>query len=128
MSREALSIDGILDLSTAMANLDGDTELLQEIIDIFIETGQEQLQSLADGIAAGDTEKVAVEAHGMKGGASNFSALRFVAAALQLEQLAKQGTLDGAEQLLADMQACFAEVRDVAAVINWDEVASNWAG
>lgn len=126
MSQQILSIEGVLDLATAMSNLDGDVELLQEIIDIFVTTGQVQLESLADGIAAGDVDKVAVESHGMKGGASNFCASQFVAAALQLELLAKQGTLEGAENLLAEMQASFIELQEVAVVINWSEVAASW--
>jgi HPt (histidine-containing phosphotransfer) domain-containing protein len=126
MSTESTTIDSVLDLSTAMMNMDGDVELLQEIMEIFLDTADEQLQSIEDCIGAGDVGQVATQAHGMKGGASNFCASRFVASALKLEQLAKGGTLDGADSLLGAMRETFGELREVALVINWDEVARNW--
>lgn len=126
MSTDTTTIDSVLDLSTAMMNMDGDVELLQEIMEIFLDTADEQLQSIEACISAGDVGQVATQAHGMKGGASNFCASRFVASALKLEQLAKGGTLDGAENLLKAMRDCYGELKDVAVVINWDEVARNW--
>ncbi|MBK7190155.1 MAG: Hpt domain-containing protein, partial [bacterium] len=63
---------------------------------------------------------------GMKGGASNFCARKFVASALRLELLAKTGTLDGAESLLDAMKANYAELEELVVLINWGEVANNW--
>jgi HPt (histidine-containing phosphotransfer) domain-containing protein len=128
MTTELTTIDSVLDLSTAMTNMDGDAELLQEIMEIFLETAEDQLQAIENCILIGDQGQVAIQAHGMKGGASNFCASRFVASALKLEKLAKSGTLDGAQDLLADMRRNFHEVRDVARVINWAEVARGWTG
>ena len=79
-------------------------------------------------IAAGDVSLTAIQAHALKGGASNFCAGRFVAAALRLELHAKSGSLDGAEQMMADMTARLDEVREVVAAVNWDEIARNWQG
>jgi HPt (histidine-containing phosphotransfer) domain-containing protein len=128
MTTEMTHIESVLDLTTAMANMDGDAELLQEIMEIFLETAEEQLQSIDACIEAGDIGQVATQAHGMKGGASNFCAGKFVASALQLEKLAKSGTLDGAGEMLAAMRTDFEEVREVARYINWDEVAGSWEG
>ena len=64
----------------------------------------------------------------MKGGASNFCASKFVASALKLEQLAKSGSLEDALDLLNKMRVDFAEVKEVAQVINWDEIGQNWTG
>ncbi len=126
MSTETTTIESILNLSEAMTNLDGDAELLEEILDIFMETAEDQLQSIHDGIEAADVKQVAVQAHGMKGGASNFCAKKFVRSALKLEIRAKEGNLDGAEELLDGMKAAFEDLKEVAVVINWDEVARNW--
>ena len=62
----------IVDLSQAMENLEGDVELLQEIVDIFVDMGPDQLDSIENCIAVGDANSVQTQAHGMKGGASNF--------------------------------------------------------
>lgn len=128
MSTDLSAIESVLDLTTAITNMDGDVELLQEIMEIFLETAEEQLQSIENCIIIGDPGPVATQAHGMKGGASNFCAGRFVAAALKLEQLAKSGTLDGAQSLLAAMRESFAEVKEVTQVINWAEVGRGWEG
>lgn len=128
MSTDLNTVESVLDLMTAMTNMDGDVELLQEIMEIFLETAEEQLQSIENCIIIGDIGQVATQAHGMKGGASNFCAGKFVASALRLEQLAKSGTLEGAHDLLAVMRASFGEVREVAQVINWAEVGRSWQG
>jgi HPt (histidine-containing phosphotransfer) domain-containing protein len=128
MSTETPTTENVLDLATAMTNMDGDVELLQEIMEIFMETAEEQLQSIENCILIQDVGQVATQAHGMKGGASNFCAGKFVASALKLEQLAKAGSLEGAQELLQAMRQDFQEVREVSQFINWEEVESNWDG
>jgi len=127
MTKNMVHLDGVMNLAEAMGNLDGDAELLQEIVTIFMQTGPAQLTSLAGAIEAGAVRDVAIQAHGMKGGASNFCARKFVASALKLEQLAKGGTLEGAAGLLAAMREAFAELEELVAVINWDDVAQSWS-
>lgn len=126
MSTETTTVESILNLSEAMTNLDGDAELLEEILDIFIDTAEDQLQSIQNSIEIEDVKQVAVQAHGMKGGASNFCAKKFVRSALRLEIKAKDGDLDGAQELLEGMRAAFQDLKDVSVVINWDEIARNW--
>jgi len=116
----------VVDLCAAMQQLDGDAELLQEIVEIFVETAPEQLQGIAGAIDSGDVDQVALVAHGMKGGASNFCAGRFVESARALEMLAKGGSLDGARALFLQMESDFSDLAEVAAVINWLEVQRGW--
>ena len=127
MAHDLISLDSVMNLAEAMENMDGDAELLQEIVTIFMQTGPEQMAALANSIAAGEVKDVAIKAHGMKGGASNFCARKFVASALRLELLAKTGTLDGAESLLDAMRANYAELEELVVLINWGEVANNWS-
>jgi HPt (histidine-containing phosphotransfer) domain-containing protein len=127
MAHDLISLDSVMNLAEAMDNMDGDAELLQEIVTIFMETSPEQMAALANSIAAGEVKDVAIKAHGMKGGASNFCARKFVASALRLELLAKTGTLDGAGVLLDAMKANYAELEELVVLINWGEVANNWS-
>jgi len=126
MSIETPTMENVLDLAEAMTNLDGDVELLQEIMEIFLETAEGQFAAIQSGIESGDVKQVAVDSHGLKGGAANFCAKSFVGSALKLELKAKEGNLDGARDLLDDMQEAFRELQDVAKVINWGEVEKNW--
>ena len=127
MKQEFVELDSVMNLAEAMGNMDGDAELLQEIVGIFMQTGAEQLTLLKGAVAAGDARDVALRAHGMKGGASNFCARKFVAAALKLELLAKSGTLDGAPGLLAAMKESFTELEEITPLVNWAEVEQNWS-
>ena len=126
MLQKTRNVEEVLDLSQAMTNLDGDAELLQEIIEIFVETGVIQLTAIDNGIKNNDLPTVTIQSHAMKGGASNFCAKKFVSTALKLEMLGKSGSLVGAEDILAKMREYFEEICEVAEVINWREVESHW--
>lgn len=127
MAKDIVNLDGVMNLAEAMGNLDGDAELLQEIVTLFVQTGPAQLATLAGAVEAGAVKDVAIQAHGLKGAASNFCARKFVASAFALENLAKGGTLAGAGALLAAMRENLAELAELVALINWDEVAQNWS-
>jgi HPt (histidine-containing phosphotransfer) domain-containing protein len=126
MEWDTTEIGQVMNLAGAVGQMEGDTELLREIVEIFMETAPEQLQAIENAIAAGDAARVALVAHGMKGGASNFCADRFVAAARELELTARNGDLAAAPQLLARMREGYSDLDEVAAVINWDELHRNW--
>ncbi len=111
-----------------MENLEGDAELLQEIVEIFLDMGPEQLDSITNCIAAGDVNAVQTQARGMKGGASNIGAVKFVQTALSLEMLAKEGTLDGASELLSGMRDDFEDLKQAMAVVDWQEVTDAYTG
>jgi HPt (histidine-containing phosphotransfer) domain-containing protein len=128
MNFQVVDTHCVLDLAGAMQQLDGDAELLQEIVEIFVETGPDQLTALAAAIKVGDADQTALVSHGMKGGASNFCADRLVETARELEALAKTGRLEGAASVLGRLEADFAELAEVASVVNWDEVRRNWQG
>lgn len=123
---ELKSMESVLNLAEAMNNLDGDAELLEEIVGIFLETAPQQFVSLENSILNNDADTVSMESHGMKGGASNFCANSFMSAALKLETLAKSGCLEGATDLLVRMKETYAELKDVLEVVNWAEVQRDW--
>lgn len=125
MANETLKVEDVLDLAEAIENMDGDVELLQEIVEIFLETASEQLDSIAEGIASQDLEKVGIQSHAMKGGASNFCARKFVASAARLEELMRQDTLEGAVELLQQMRADHDDIVAVAAMIDWSTLGED---
>ena len=90
----------VLELEATLENLGGDPELLQEILDFFLEMAPQQLDDLQAAVEAGDVAAVDLQAHSMKGGAANVGAVRVSAAARDLEMLAKGGGLDGASRAL----------------------------
>lgn len=127
MTAENATADRVLDLDTALENLDGDSELLQEVIDIFLEMVPEQLDALESSIAEGRISDVVRQAHSLKGSASNFCAARFVQTAYRLEHLAKEGSLGGAPQLLQELRSEAQALAEHAPTIDWSAL-ENWQG
>jgi len=128
MSVETRNIESVLDLSTAMENLDGDAELLQEVVEIFLEMGPELLDELEAAVAAREVSDVDHLAHSLKGSASNFCAVKFVATAYEMEHLAKGGSLVGVEQLMQRLRDDFQALLDIQEAIDWSTVSSSWNG
>lgn len=114
----------VVDLQQALANMEGDVELLQEIVEVFLEVAPEQLDELTAGIEAGEVGSVGTLAHGMKGGAANIGADAFVAAAHELEQLARDGSLSGAQELLENLRDEFNTLRAVLEGVDWPQIAA----
>lgn len=84
-----------MDLNVALQRMDGDAELLQEIIDIFLDDHVGGLQELHAAAEARDSTRLQRAAHTLKGAAGNFVAVRATDLAFQLEQTCKGGDLDG---------------------------------
>lgn len=93
-----------INFSEALSEFGGDREGLVEVIGVFLETVQEQMQTLYRAIAAGEAEAVAMEAHRIKGGAATLIADDLAAAAYALELHGSSGSLAGVEPLLSEFE------------------------
>jgi two-component system, sensor histidine kinase and response regulator len=127
MAPEIETIESILNLGSAMENLDGDAELLQEVLEIFLEIMPEQLDALETSITAGNASELSSIAHSLKGSASNFCADKFVATALRLEQIGKAGSVEGAAELMLQLRGEFQDIQGVRALIDWNEILRQWS-
>lgn len=112
----------IVHLEEALEQMGDDPELLQEIVDIFMEGTPDLLESTGQAIAAGDVDQVRMLAHSMKGSASNICAVTFVETARKLEYLAHDGSLEGAAELLERCRAQFADLQAAVATVDWEAV------
>jgi HPt (histidine-containing phosphotransfer) domain-containing protein len=117
----ASEITGILAIEDTLSNLGGDPELLQELLDFFLEIMPSQLNDLEEAVTAGDSAAVDLQAHSIKGGSANVGAVRVSALAGDLEKRAKSGNLDGAHEMVADIRKAFSDVQDAVPRINWGE-------
>ncbi len=116
----APEIARVLDLNGTMENLGGDPELYREILDFFMEMVPQQLDDLEQVQVAGDVAAVDMQAHAMKGGAANVGAVAITAAARELELLAKNGSLEGAADLVAKLRADFEELQAAYTQLDWN--------
>jgi two-component system, sensor histidine kinase and response regulator len=94
----------VLDLSALLGQLEGDRELLREMVDLFLEDSPELLSRIRDAVRRGDAADLERAAHTLKGSVSNFRARAAAHAALRLEMIGRSGDLAEAEAALADLE------------------------
>jgi HPt (histidine-containing phosphotransfer) domain-containing protein len=82
----------------------GDRELLAEIIDIFRSDTPPQVAALRVALEAGDVARVERGAHRLRGSLSSLSARPAADAALTLETLARQGSVDRLDDSLFTLE------------------------
>ena len=85
-----------IDTASALARVEGDVELLDELVALFLQGLPEMLANLRDAITAGDANALERAAHKLKGSVGNFAAQPAFEAALQLEILGRDGNLSEA--------------------------------
>ncbi len=84
------------DADRMLTQFGGDRDLLRELGQLFIELCPDQMAKIRAAIDAGDCERLAAEAHTLKGSASTMGAEQVVASAEVLERLARERQMDAA--------------------------------
>lgn len=102
------------DREAALTLVDGDEELLTELVEQFLEDYGPLLAELRSALEGGDAETAARAAHTLKGSASTLAAGRAAAAAYTVERLAREGKLGEAAQAA---QALETSVRQLVGVL-----------
>jgi PAS domain S-box-containing protein len=94
-----------LDRTAMLERVEGDHELLVEILNLFLEDAPRLLTAMHEALEQGDINVLERSAHSMKGAASNFSALVTAAAAANLEKRAGRGDKESSKAALATLEA-----------------------
>ncbi|MCX7096590.1 MAG: response regulator, partial [Methylococcales bacterium] len=81
----------VWDEAATLAHLEGDRELMAELIGLFLQEGPMQLEALAKSLAADDLAALANTAHAIKGTTAHFYATEAKTAASELELAARSG-------------------------------------
>jgi len=111
----------IMDLTELLERVENDRELMRDLLLIFKEEFPRHLQALRDAVDSMDGERVAAEAHTMKGMLSTLSATSAASAAARLEQLGRNRKVcefqeacasfeNISKKLLLQLDTCMAEV------------------
>ncbi len=87
-----------------------DNEIVTEIINIFIDEYPERMQTLRKNIDDKDFEQLKFNAHSLKGVVANF-------VAPEVQELARQLELKGANQDLNGVEPLYAELKEKAGMV-----------
>ena len=80
-----------VDWSAFLKSMDGDETLARELVDLFIESGDESLAAIVSALGMRDYAAVGEQAHSLKGASANLRAVATAAAAARLEAAARAG-------------------------------------
>jgi CheY-like chemotaxis protein/HPt (histidine-containing phosphotransfer) domain-containing protein len=110
---KAATTEGLLDQSMiaelrAMPASDGLT-MLQELVDLFLEGAPARLEQISQSLA--DPAELAFHAHSLKSMSLSLGATRLIKLAQKLEALGDSGSLEGAKDLLEELQTAFAQTK-----------------
>jgi HPt (histidine-containing phosphotransfer) domain-containing protein len=94
-----------IDRDVALARVEGDVELLQDLAQIFLEELPQLTDRLRTGLACDDSKAVQHAAHALKGSAGNFAATAVFELAKQLEAMGRDGDLSQAPTTYEALEA-----------------------
>jgi len=95
----------------ALARVEGDSTLLRELIQLFLDDYPRTLAELHAAIAKGDNSAAERHAHTLKGAASNFEAGPVVTAGQRLETCAYRNDLANAATQVQELEKALADLR-----------------
>jgi CheY-like chemotaxis protein len=88
---------GTINRADALERLGGDTELLADVIRIFLEDCPQRLAAIKAAVDSRDADAIRATAHALKGAASNLSATGLFEAAQVMERIGAESRLDAAQ-------------------------------
>jgi signal transduction histidine kinase/DNA-binding response OmpR family regulator/HPt (histidine-containing phosphotransfer) domain-containing protein len=112
---------GTINRADALERLGGDTELLADVIRIFLEDCPHRLSAIKAAVDARDADAIRATAHALKGAASNLSATGLFEAAQVMERIGAESRLDAAQ---AAWRMLAAEAMSVMDTLRRDESKS----
>jgi HPt (histidine-containing phosphotransfer) domain-containing protein len=98
-------VDSIVDKASLLERLDGDHELLVELIELFVTDCPQWLEEIRGAVTTGDAARLTRAAHTLKGSVSNFCAPRAAETLQCLESLGRDANIVEAPPALARLES-----------------------
>jgi HPt (histidine-containing phosphotransfer) domain-containing protein len=105
---------GVLDppaLERLVEIIGDDRSLLMTVIDTFLSDAPRLVEAARQGLEHGQTDEIRRAAHTLKSSGATFGATNLSELSRQLEALARSGSLEGADELIARIDAEYERVR-----------------
>jgi HPt (histidine-containing phosphotransfer) domain-containing protein len=103
----------VFDLATLRSRVEGDLDLLAEIIGLYLDNSPRLLEEIESAVAAQDSERIARAAHTLKGMLKNMCAAKCVEAALEVETLGRKNDFALASRSLPSLKDECAQLASV---------------
>jgi HPt (histidine-containing phosphotransfer) domain-containing protein len=99
------------DRAAFLARVDGDVELMQELVSLFLDDCPQRMTCLREALDCGDSEALAKAAHNLKGAVGNLCASRSFKTVQRLETAARDGDLQHAATAYTALEQEIAHLR-----------------
>jgi CheY-like chemotaxis protein len=99
-----------VDMDALLARVEGDRELLGDLVRIFLEDSPARLAALQAAVQQHDPAALQTPAHAIKGSAANFGAPEAVVAAEQLEKMGRGGDLTGVGAAFGELERSMSQL------------------
>ena len=113
----------IVDRSAILAQVDGDMELLAELVDLFLDTYPSLLGEMHQGIRDQVPSRVSEAAHSLKGALGNFWPTAGMDLVLTLELMGRDGNLSRAEEKLRELEIEMVRISSALSALRVEEAA-----
>jgi len=113
----------VFDPAQAIRCLNGDIELLKEIVNMFLDVAVSDVQELQEAISTRNLDMVSKSAHKMKGSAANIGAQTTQKLALKLEQSAKAEDYEILNESFGKLQQELGKLEKVVDKFDWNNIA-----
>jgi signal transduction histidine kinase/CheY-like chemotaxis protein/HPt (histidine-containing phosphotransfer) domain-containing protein len=107
----------VVDADDLFLRLGGDSKLIKELVDLFLESYPPRLAELHDAVRDRDARTIEFVAHSLKSSVGNFSAWAAFHEAEKLEMMAKKQELEHADESFAALEAAIGQLRLVLATL-----------
>ncbi|MBN1517953.1 response regulator [Candidatus Sumerlaeota bacterium] len=108
-----LPMQQLIDLEHLDAVCDGDAEFKRELIDLYREQAQIQLEELHDALQRKDAAAVNAIAHTLKGGSGNVGATQIRELAYEFEKAGKSGNIEMLDEQFEKLKNLFEETLNI---------------
>ncbi|MBI5638940.1 MAG: response regulator [Nitrospirae bacterium] len=109
---QACPADMPVDMNAAMRRFDNDMDFYRDMLSKFLEMVPEQIGKLVEAVNSGDSGRIEICAHGIKGAAGNLGALRLCSLAQDMEDRAGEGDMTDMSKWTGEMQSEVARLED----------------
>jgi two-component system, sensor histidine kinase and response regulator len=103
--------EGIFDRDAALARVEGDGELLLEILEVFLDDSPRLLMRIREALRRKDLKMLEQAAHTLKGSTGNFCAPAAYEAASRLELIGREGKLEKAREAWVELEKAIQHLR-----------------
>jgi len=114
--------EALIDWDQLVSNT-GDVAVLREVMPIFLQDSQDQLEKLSEAVKSGDSQGIQFSAHAIKGASRNMGAQKPADIACQLECAGKENDLQRAKLLFDELKTELEKVMRFLSRPDWIDIA-----